>query len=52
MLLSRLIHRDHVYLYTGGTDSGGDFDSSIHEELKRQRRCVERALTGYFTYSQ
>jgi hypothetical protein len=43
-LLSRAIARDNVYVY------GDDFDSQVHEELKRQRRCLNRALVDYFKF--
>jgi len=43
-LLSRFIERDNVYIY------GTEFDSQVHEELKRQRRCLYRALTDYYMF--
>jgi hypothetical protein len=43
--LSRLIARDHVYIYCTS-----DFDEQVHEELKRSRRIIHRNLQDFFTF--
>jgi hypothetical protein len=44
LVLARFIARDNVYIY------GSDFDSQVHDELKRQCRCLNRAMTDYFMF--
>lgn len=44
MLMDRMIQRDHVFIYSN------DFDSQVHEELKRQKRVVFRSLTDYLRF--
>jgi len=43
--LSRLIARDHVYIYCTS-----DFDEQVHEELKRSRRVIHRSLQDFYTF--
>ena len=43
--MSRLIARDHVYIYCTS-----DFDEQVHEELKRSRRVIHRSLQDFYTF--